>query len=331
MDVTAEAGSQEDAACRRFFDTTRVVYAGIVDRTGRVVMISRAALESVGATLDDVVGLPFWDTYWFSHREDSRAAARRLLEAALAGEIAHEDIWNRTKEGDDVLVRASAEPGCTKDGEITEVLVSGFDDTPRWRAVEKQTLILREADHRMKNILTIIQAVARLSARASKSRDDFLAAFDQRLLSLAASHDLWRMEGGTEIEIARLVRAQLMHFADDDWTQIAVSGPDVALPAAHSQALGLVLHEFATNALKFGALSRPEGRVNISWTDVDPEGVVTLDWRESGGPPVPSERGAGFGTGFVTALLAPISGDTPPVLEFPEEGFRARFRLHPGK
>ena len=106
-----------------------------------------------------------------------------------------------------------------------------------------------------------------------------------------------------------------------------LKGPRVTLPASQTQALGLVLHEFATNAIKFGALSWPEGRVEIDWTSADEVGLSTLRWTESGGPPVAQERRTGFGTGFVSALLAPISGDHPPELEFPPEGFRARLRI----
>ena len=315
------------AICQRFFNTTQVVYAGVVDRSGRVLMISRAALDGAGVSFDEVVGKPLWETRWFSHREDSQASARRLIERALAGEVAHEDIWNRRADDAEVLVRASAEPGYGVDGTISEILVSGFDDTPRWHAVEKQSLILREADHRMKNILTIIKAVARLSARTSVSKDEFLEGFDHRLLSLAASHDLSLTSADDNVPIAALIRAQLTPFADREWSQIMLEGPNVRLSATQTQALGLVMHEFATNAIKFGGLSQPEGRVNIVWTAADDAGFSTLVWSESGGPPVAQERRTGFGTGFVSALLAPISGDHPPELEFPPEGFRARLRI----
>ena len=316
-----------DAVYRRFFESTQVVYAGVVDRSGRIVVISNAALEGVGASADEVLGQPLWETRWFSHREDSQVAARRLIERALQGEVAQEDIWNRRADGEEVLVRASAEPGYGDDGKIREVLVSGFDDTARWHAVEKQALILREADHRMKNILTIIKAVARLSARTSETKEEFLLGFDHRLLSLAASHDLSLTGGRGVVEIGALVRAQLAPFADPEWSRIGLDGPNVLLPATQTQALGLVLHEFATNAIKFGSLSHPEGRVEIAWTDVDEAGFSTLRWTESGGPPVASERRTGFGTGFVSALLAPMSGDDSPELEFPPEGFRARLKI----
>ncbi len=248
-----------DAVYRRFFESTQVVYAGVVDRSGRIVVISNAALEGVGASADEVLGQPLWETRWFSHREDSQVAARRLIERALQGEVAQEDIWNRRADGEEVLVRASAEPGYGDDGEIREVLVSGFDDTARWHAVEKQALILREADHRMKNILTIIKAVARLSARTSETKEEFLLGFDHRLLSLAASHDLSLTGGRGVVEIGALVRAQLAPFADPEWSRIGLDGPNVLLPATQTQALGLVLHEFATNAIKFGCSLAPRG------------------------------------------------------------------------
>lgn len=128
---------------------------------------------------------------------------------------------------------------------------------------EHVTQLLKEMDHRAKNILNVVQAIARQTASASP--DEFVMRFSERIQTLAANHDLIVKSGWRGIEISDLVRVQLGHFNDVINSRITLDGPPLRLSAGAAQTLGMILHELATNAAKYGALSNDSGRVGIRW------------------------------------------------------------------
>jgi two-component sensor histidine kinase len=157
---------------------------------------------------------------------------------------------------------------------------------------------MRELTHRSKNLLTVIQAIMRQTASNSTAIEDFVSRFTARLQSLAGSHDLLVQEDWQGASMRELVRSQLGHYSDREDPQIELSGGPMQIPPDAAQHIGMALHELATNAAKYGALSTPGGKVQISWqtspaTDATP--MCQLTWEESGGPPVerPSRRGFG--------------------------------------
>jgi len=128
---------------------------------------------------------------------------------------------------------------------------------------------------------------------AAKNPEDFVERFSERVQALSANQDLLVRNEWNGVEIAALVRAQLAHFADLIGSRIAVQGPKLRLNAASAQAIGLALHELATNAGKYGSLSTDRGRVDICWrTDGD---ALTMSWTERDGPPVSAPKRRGFG------------------------------------
>jgi PAS domain S-box-containing protein len=172
------------------------------------------------------------------------------------------------------------------------------DITERKEREEKEHLLMREINHRAKNILSVVASIAHQTA--ARNPDDFVERFGERIQALSANQDLLVRSEWSGVEIADLVRAQLAHFADLIGSRIAVQGPKLRLNPASAQAIGLALHELATNAGKYGALSNSRGRVEISWGTA--AGVLTMTWSERDGPPVSAPRQRGFGSVVVEAM-----------------------------
>jgi two-component sensor histidine kinase len=135
------------------------------------------------------------------------------------------------------------------------------DITERKEREEKEHLLMREMNHRGKNMLTVVDAIAHQTATTGP--EDFAARFSERIRALAANQDLLVGNEWRGVDVEGLVRAQLAHFADLVGFRIAVDGPTLRLNAAAAQAIGLALHELATNAAKYGGLSVDAGRVDV--------------------------------------------------------------------
>lgn len=191
-------------------------------------------------------------------------------------------------------------------GEIVGLTCASVDVTERKEGEAHLRLLLRELTHRSKNLLAVIQAMARQTARHAGSIDAFLAQFGSRLQALAASHDLLVRESWYGASLEELIRSQIAGYADGDAAQVMIEGPAIALKPEAAQNLGLALHELAVNAAKFGALSVPTGEVEITWTRREnaPDKAVELDWRERLGPKVKVRRKKGFGSMVIERNLA---------------------------
>src|SRR5262249_44343311 len=147
-------------------------------------------------------------------------------------------------------------------------------------------LLMRELTHRSKNLLAVIQAMARQTARHVGTIDAFLEQFSARLQALARSHDLLVQEEWHGVSLAELVRSQLAPYLDRSGSQITVDGPSVMWRREAAQSLGLALHELAVNAVRLGALSTPAGHVSITWSGQAQHAppVVEILWVEQNGP-----------------------------------------------
>lgn len=184
----------------------------------------------------------------------------------------------------------------------TRVLGTMLDITERKNAESHQKLLLAELDHRVKNILANVLAIASLSSKHASSVKIFVDALRGRIQSMATAHDLLRLSNWTGADFENLARESLRPFLSSEGN-IKIEGMGARLNPKAAQCLALVLHELATNAVKHGALSQPDGSVLISCEKLGNgrPGKLRFEWRESGAPPVSSPRGEGFG---LTALRA---------------------------
>jgi len=206
------------------------------------------------------------------------------------------------------------------DGKCLRIEGLTRDITKSKRAEEHQHMLVAELDHRVKNVLARVGVVAMYTREGSGTIDEFMEALDRRIQSMAVAHELLSQGNWLGVRLADLVRHQLAPYATDANT--ATSGPDIALNAAATEALAMVLHELVTNASKYGALSIPEGRVSVSWEcrkSGHATSGLTILWRETCGPTVSAPCKSGYGISLICELIPHELGGIVD-LAFPPEG-----------
>lgn len=187
------------------------------------------------------------------------------------------------------------------------------DITGRKQAEVQQRLLLDELNHRVKNTLATVQSIATQTLRISEP-SQFKETFESRLLALSKTHDLLTRNAWREADLRTLIEQELAPYRRDGEDRIALSGPEVSLPARAVINLGLVVHELVTNAAKYGALSSPHGKLKVGWS-LEPGAESGLDlhirWRESGGPAVRPPGRRGFGSRLIQrSIEGELSGRT---------------------
>ncbi len=207
-------------------------------------------------------------------------------------------------------------------GNVMGVTGTAVDITERKESEAHLRLLMRELTHRSKNLLAVIQAMARQTARHTGNVQTFLDRFSARVQALARSHDILVQESWHGASLKELVRSQLAYYLEREPDQVSIEGPDIRLKPEAAQSLGLALHELASNAAKFGALSQAGGRVEINWQPLADSGIV-LVWRETKGPRVSAPKRRGFGSMVIEHNLARAL-DADVNLDFAMEGLTCR-------
>ncbi len=193
------------------------------------------------------------------------------------------------------------------------------DITRRKQSEKRQDLLIAELDHRVKNVLARVAAVITHTHRHCGTIDEFVKALHGRIQSMAAAHSLLSQSRWSGVGLTDLIRHQLAPYTTDANTTI--SGPDIMLTSGETQALAMVIHELVTNAAKHGALSNPDGSVSVSWhrTGGDAAAVMTIIWRELGGPPIKAPVRTGYGSSLIRDLIPHELGGAVD-LTFPSDG-----------
>ncbi|MBB4657602.1 PAS domain-containing sensor histidine kinase [Parvularcula dongshanensis] len=432
FDVTEQVRSRRaaqasEARLTRFLDAMNT-YAARLALDGTLLGVNASALSLGGVAADDVIGLPFWETYWWSHDEGTRQRLRTAIEAAARGGTVRYDETVRTRDDDRIVVDVTLAPERDEHDRLIAIVASGTDVTERvraeralaesearfrvitdampqlvwganadgvidysneqmrlfaglqkvgqrsflwtellhkddregaadsWAAAQAaaapfetefrllhhtgeyrwvlaralplldggevvrwfgtctdinrikttethRRLLTDELNHRVKNTLAVVQSVAYQTF--SDTDAEALAAFDGRLAALATAHDLLTREAWEKAELSDVVRTGLRAcgVSEDRYT---VSGPAIVLPAKLAVTMAMAVHELATNALKYGALSVDEGVIDVRWREgVGPAGPrLSFLWTERGGPQVVPPDQRGFGSRLIETALA---------------------------
>jgi PAS domain S-box-containing protein len=206
------------------------------------------------------------------------------------------------------------------DGRPDRMVGVNIDVTDRKRAEEHQRMLVAELDHRVKNVLATVSAVASRTQDASLSGADFAARLAGRIQSMAATHELLSCRQWRGISMSELVRRELAPYRAKSNT--VISGPDVTLSPEAGQTVSMVLHELTTNAAKHGALSTDDGLVSVRWRRAwNTDASLCIEWQETGGPPVKAPRRSSYGSEVIRNLI-PYELDGTVDLEFATEGVR---------
>ena len=254
--------------------------------------------------------------------EGSSGGIDKLNASARAGSVVHEDAMLRHKDGRLIDVSVSVAPMYDDGGKLVGISAIVSDIGER-RARERHIeFLMRELSHRSKNLLAVVQAISGQTARHSPSVEEFQTRFSQRIAAMARTQDLLVSRNWKGATMADLVRTQLAPFAEDASSRIEASGPPLQLEPTAVHSIALALHELATNAAKYGALSVPDGRVAIDWEIRGAEtaaGRFRMRWRESGGPPVTQPVKKGFGHVVIAEMVASsLRGQV--TLDYAQEG-----------
>ncbi len=207
-------------------------------------------------------------------------------------------------DGREIWLEQTARGEFDSRGRLKRIKGLTVDITERKHAEKRQDLLVAELDHRVKNVLARVAVVAMQTREGSTSMNDFVKALDGRIQSMAAAHSLLSQSRWHGVGLTDLVRDQLAPYATA--ANAEIRGPNIMLSAATTQAVAMVLHELVTNAAKYGALSNPGGKVSVSWdkpSDESGGAILTIAWREIGGPPVVAPARSGFGTSLIRDLI----------------------------
>ncbi|HEY8573363.1 PAS domain S-box protein [Phenylobacterium sp.] len=313
-DITDRVRAERElrASEARFAGIFNQVTVGIAqtDLTGRFVLVNDRQCEILGRTREELLGLTMQAV---THPQDLPANEAEFRRLAATGEPFVIEKRYVRGDGSVVWVRNNVSAQRGPDGQAQYITAVVVDITAAKLAEMRQQLLMNELNHRVKNTLATVQSLAAQAARAEDPRSGH-AAFLDRLMALSRAHDVLTREHWAGAELAAAAAAALAPFGGEDPESFSLQGPRVRLAPQEALALSMALHELATNAVKYGALSVPGGRVSISWEvgadDEDPDrpGRLTLMWREDGGPAVEPPTRQGFGSRLMRGLAQELAG-----------------------
>ena len=275
------------------------------DMVGRIVRLSGASAPLYGGSTKSNMEMPAEQWCARVHREDMQ---RLREENICAFKERQRELVNEFRfvlpGGEVRWIEARSLVAYDDAGRAERMTGVYIDVTERRSAENQKNLLIAELDHRVKNVLACVAAVAQRSRECSRSADEFLEVLNGRINSLAKTHALLSHSHWEGVRIDELVRSELAPCMTE--CNSLIEGPDLVLAAEATQPLAMVLHELATNAAKYGALSNGRGQVRVRWRGASngrSSDKLVLDWREVGGPPVVAPNPTGYGASVIRDLI----------------------------
>lgn len=291
-----------------------------LSETGTVLSWNPGAEKIFGYTADEIIG----HSERILFPEDADEEFEEKYRHLRHGERIARDTVRLRKDGTPIDVAINAASMRSADGRIVGFSAVITDISERKRSEKHLRVVMRELSHRTKNLLAVIMAMVRQTARSSNDVAVLQSELIQRLQSLSASHDLLVAQDWAGAPVEGLINAVLQPFIGTESNALECEGPSVIVNAVAAQNLGLALHELATNAAKYGALSATTGKVRVVWSiEQDETGAPNLSllWAEHGGPPVKPPQVKGFGHVVIERVVAQAV-NAKVSYEFPEDGVR---------
>jgi two-component sensor histidine kinase len=275
----------------------------VLELDGRLSFMSEGGLKTM--EIDDfsnVQGCPWADFL----SGDGPAQARRAIEAAKGGEVSHFEAPANTYLGKPRHWSVSVSPIPGPDGKVARILSVSRDHTELHKAQEQQRLLNGELAHRIKNTMSVVQAIAHQTLGKAQDQEA-VAAFGQRLGALASANDVLTRDNWSSAVLGDIAHGALATFGEE---RFVLTGPEVTIGPRATLALTLMLHELATNAAKYGALTTAKGKVAVDWVvrRDEEKDVLGLSWVERGGPPAVVPTRKGFGSRIIRMGLSGSGG-----------------------
>ena len=292
---------------------------GTLSIDGVLSEVNETAIGMTQLKREDFIGKAFWECYWWGYSSDVQQQLKQAIKSAVAGKVVRYDVAIRISDEQLITIDFQISPITGDSGHVTELVLSGIDITERIRGEERIRHLMREVNHRSKNLLMVVLAIARQTARDA-DLSTFVPRLSERITGLAASQDLLIKSDWKGANVAELVESQLAHFQHLFGKRILLEGSPMRLSPVAAQAIGMALHELGTNASKYGALSNDRGKVRISWRkEIKTEPTFLITWQEIGGPPVHQPTRNGFGQ-KVIGFMAEAAVFGKVQIEYPKIG-----------
>jgi PAS domain S-box-containing protein len=283
--------------------TPDLVY--VKDTNSRTILTNPAALKLYGRQFEEVKGRQAVE--WHADKtEVDRICHNDRLVMEKGESMQFEEPFTGA-DGTRIFLSTKT-PLRDETGRVIGIAGVSTDVTERENRARHVEFIMRELSHRSKNLLTVIQSIARQTAKQSADIEVFLHAFDSRLQSLAALHDILVRNDWRGAAIGEIIASQIEPFAREK--QFRLDGPALLLKPDVAQLFAMVFHELTTNAAKYGALSVDDGHVDVTWSIVGegPGKVLSVRWAETGGPTVAEEPSSGFGSIVLKKIASQVTG-----------------------
>ena len=256
-----------------------------------------------GFTAEEAIGQPILIVI----PDDRQHEERDILTRIRRGErIDHFETVRRRKHGSFIHVSLSVSPVRNSEGKIVGASKIARDITEQKRAQEHIATLAREAEHRSKNLLASVQALVNFSQ--SDTREGLKGSINGRIQALANVHSLFVASRWTGAELTEIVNQELAPYQENNRERVRISGPPILLEPDTAQSIAITLHELATNAAKYGALSTDQGRVEVSWRQNASRPLV-INWTETGGPTGQTPTRAGFGSVVMERMIGQLKGN----------------------
>jgi PAS domain S-box-containing protein len=269
---------------------------------GIITSWNRGAERVFGYTAAEAIGQPIMIVI----PDDRQSEEREILTRIRRGErIDHFETIRQRKHGSLIVVSLTVSPVKNAEGKIVGASKIARDITEQKRNQERMATLAREAEHRSKNLLATVQATVNLSQ--SDTSDGLKNAIEGRIQALANVHSLFAQSRWIGAELSMLARQELSPYCQEDEARVRIDGPEVLLEPNTAQMIAVILHELATNAAKYGALSEAEGRIEVNWSHPG-DGWLTLRWIETGGPAPKAPTRQGFGHRVIERMIGQLKG-----------------------
>ena len=311
--IERKQGEQSDRRLVAIVDSSHDAIVS-KDLNGIITTWNRGAEQLFGYTAEEVIGKSV--TVLIPADRDNEEP--EILERVRRGErVDHYETIRVRKDGTLIDISLSVSPISDAAGKVIGASKIARDITDRKRAQERQELLTQEIHHRTKNIFSVVQAVVSRSFADKRTVKEAEQAVLSRLHSLAQTHVMLVDKEWQGADLAEVVRTEMSPYGG----RVTIEGPTIVLNAKAAQNFALAVHELATNAVKYGALSNQSGRVHISWSVGKPNGhdQFIFRWQEHSGPKVSPPSRKGFGTTVLEQVMAEYF-ETPPEIEFAADG-----------